>query len=145
MVKKSMIKKIKNNPVSFRLSKEKHTLYEIEAAKKGMGLGIYLKQKLEKRENKDENVKSSPFSVLNEDQLIHLIPLMQKTIQFIEKNDKEVNQYRGMMLEILLLLRCTVQPHKVNMVQAELERRGLEIWTSDSWGKVMEKGKDDDR
>lgn len=126
-----MARAIQNNPASFRLSKEKRVLYEAEAAKAGVSLSIYLKQKLESLT--DEIKSASSAQKPGDDQLAHLVPLLQRSVEFIEKNDSERTQYRGMMLEILLLLRCTIQPHKVNMVQAEVERRGLDIWTSDSW------------
>lgn len=126
-----MIKKSGGNLVSFRLSKEKHALYEIEAVKRKVSLGVYLKQKLENDEGATHS--PSPMQRPEGDELARVIPLMQKSIEFIQQNDRDTNSYRGMMLEILLLLRCTIQPHKVNMVQAEIKRQGLEAWNPKSW------------
>lgn len=125
-------------PISLRLSCDKHALYEAEARARKLPLGTYLKQRLEKG---DETIRA----ITNMQGSIELMQKKEEERQIVRgsasADDRDINQYRSMMLEILLLLRCTIQPHKVNMVQAEIQRQGLEAWNPKSW----EGGDTDDR
>ena len=89
--------------VTIRLSAEKHSLYEIEAAHRRQSLSTYLRERLEQGE---------------------AIP--HQSIRPSSSHEQ------GVLLEILLLLRSISSPEKMNIVRSELKRLNIPVWNMDS-------------
>lgn len=90
------------NLVTIRLSAEKRSLYEIEAAHRKQSLGTYLRERLEKSE------------VLSHQPSRNTTP--------------PSSHEQGVLLEILLLLRYIASPEKLNLVRGELKRLNIPTW-----------------
>lgn len=88
--------------VTIRLSAEKRSLYEIEAAHRKQSLGTYLRERLEQ----SEVLSHQPSG-----------------------NTKPPSSHeQGVLLEILLLLRYIASPEKLNLVRGELKRLNIPTW-----------------
>ncbi len=96
-------------PVTIRLSTEKRFLYESEAASRKQSLRTYLRERLEKSES-----------------LSH-----QPSTNTTPSSPHE----QGMLVEILLLLRCIAGTEKMYFVQKELNRLNIPVWKMDSFSK----------
>lgn len=94
--------------VTIRLSAEKRSLYEIEAAHRRQSLGTYLRERLEQGEAiSHQNIRPSS------------------------------SHEQGVLLEILLLLRYTAGTEKLYLVRKELSRLNIPSWEMDSFpGKL---------
>ena len=90
--------------VTVRLPAGKRFLYEKEAAHQGQGLGVYLRERLEKSEASSNVSPSSPHE-------------------------------QGMLVEILLLLRCIAGTEKMCFVEKELNRLNIPVWKMGSFSK----------
>lgn len=101
--------------ITIRLSAEKRHLYEAEAASRGQTLGVYLRERLEKSE-------SSSHELQNLQELL-------KNISPSSSHDQ------GILLELLLLIRCIAGPEKLNLVRRELKRLNIPLWQGDSFSK----------
>lgn len=93
--------------VTIRLSTEKRFLYESEAASRKQSLGTYLRERLEQSE--DLSNQSSKDNTSSKD--------------------------HGLILEILLLLRYTTSPEKLNIVRNDLKRLNIPMWQGGSFSK----------
>jgi hypothetical protein len=105
------------SPVTIRLSLEKRAIYEAHAREKNVPLGSYLKQKLEYSDDIGEEISELHLA-------LEQVAALQQKSGGGSKGSNEV----GLFLEILFLLRLISQPSKVQMAQAEIKRRGFEIW-----------------
>jgi hypothetical protein len=92
--------------ITIRLPAEKRFWCEKEAAHQGKSLSAYLRERLEKSEASSHNLSGSLPTLSSHDQ--------------------------GVLLEILLLLRSGSSPEKMRMVQNELKRLNIPVWTMDS-------------
>ena len=93
--------------VTIRLSTEKRFLYESEAASRKQSLGTHLRERLEQSE----------------------------ALSHQSSKDTTSSQDQGLLLEILLLLRYTASPEKINLVRRELNRLNIPVWQGDSFSK----------
>jgi len=94
---------------TIRLSAEKRSLYEIEAAHRRQSLGTYLRECLEKRETPSHGIPENVTQSSSNDQ--------------------------GILLEILLLLRYSASPEKINLVRGDLKRLNIPAWEGNSFSK----------
>lgn len=101
------------NPINIRLSAEKRFLYETEAAYRGQSLGVYLRERLEKSETSSQDIQSIR--------------------ELLENLSPSSSHEQGILLEILLLLRCLAGPEKMLLVQKELKRLNIPVWQGDSF------------
>lgn len=88
--------------VTIRLSAEKRSLYEIEAAHRKQSLGTYLRERLEQSEVLSHQPSGNTTPPSSHEQ--------------------------GVLLEILLLLRYIASPEKLNLVRGELKRLNIPTW-----------------
>ncbi len=93
--------------VTIRLSAEKRSLYEMEAAHRRQNLGTYLRERLEQSEILSHQPSGNTNSPSSHDQ--------------------------GVLLEILLLLRYSASPEKLNIVRGDLKRLNIPGWKGDSF------------
>ena len=105
------------NPINIRLSAEKRFLYETEAAHRGQSLGVYLRERLEKSESSSQELHN-----------IH--DLLKNLTSSSSSSDDQ-----GILLELLLLIRCIAGPEKLNLVRRELKRLNIPLWQGDSFSK----------
>jgi hypothetical protein len=96
-------------PVTIRLSTEKRFLYESEAASRNQSLRTYLRERLEQSESLPHQLSTNHSLSSSHDQ--------------------------GILLEILLLLRYTASPEKLNMVRKDLKRLNIPMWQGGSFSK----------
>ena len=101
-----------SNPINIRLSAEKRSLYETEAAHKGQSLGVYLRERLEKSEDSSQD--------------------LQYLREFLENIPKSSSHEHGILLEILLLLRYMAGTERLYLVRKELNRQNIPVWEMDS-------------
>ena len=112
------------DPIQLRLSEQKKAEYEDEAARRGMGLGPYLRQRLEQGDQVAEQL--AELRALIEDGFARLDAgaaggrAAGSAAPAIDP---------GMLIEAVLLLRSVVQQDRVSMVHGELRRQGLQVWT----------------
>lgn len=123
--------------VSLRLPMNKYRLYEAEAKARGIRLGTYLKQRLIKEDEIALNLKNIQKSARQIQATMDEANEINKEMT----NNRDVNEYRGMILETLLLLRYAIQPGHHRTVQAEVRRLGYEVWNPDSWKDMQEESK----
>ncbi len=102
--------------VTIRISAEKRFLYEAEAAHQGQSLGVYLRKLLEKSESSAQELQN-----------IH--DLLKNLTSSSSSHDQ------GILLELLLLIRCIVGPEKINLVRRELRRLNIPLWQGESFFK----------
>jgi len=93
--------------IPIRLSHEKWSRYTKEATKCSLPLSTYLREKLEKEEDKDSELAS---------------------IRRLIERQAQRSSDEGLLSEIILLLRMLAGPQKVLLAQKELERIGVEVW-----------------
>lgn len=93
--------------ITIRLPAGKRFLYEREATHKGQTLGVYLRELLERGETSPHNLPENAAPSPSHDQ--------------------------GVLLEILLLLRCLASPEKMLLVQKELNRLKIPVWEGESF------------
>jgi hypothetical protein len=96
-------------PVTIRLSTEKRFLYESEAASRKQSLRTYLRERLEQSEVLSHQPSGNITQPSSHDQ--------------------------GILLEILLLIRCIAGPEKINLVRRELKRLNIPLWQGESFSK----------
>ncbi len=108
-------------PVRVRLSLEKQVLYEAHAAAEGKPLGTYLRERLER-----------------EDVLLEEMAALRRAVERAAVGIKDgqdqaggVTPPLGLLVELLLLTRASIAPGKMQMVQKEVERLGLDVWHSE--------------
>lgn len=101
------------NPINIRLSAEKRFLYETEAAYRGQSLGVYLRERLEKSETSSND--------------------LQSIRELLGNLSPSSSPDKGILLEILLLLRYLSGPEKMILVQKELNRLNIPVWQGDSF------------
>lgn len=95
--------------VTIRLSAEKRSLYEMEAAHQRQSLGTYLRERLEQSEVLSHQPSGSTTSTSPHDQ--------------------------GILLEILLILRYIASPEKLNLVRRNIKRLNIPTWQGDPFSK----------
>jgi hypothetical protein len=91
-----------NDIITIRLSGEERLLYKAKAAYRKQSLSAYLRECLEKRE------------ISSHDPIGNISP--------------SPSNEQGILLEILLLLRCLSSPEKMNLVRSELKRLNIPVW-----------------
>lgn len=101
------------NPINVRLSVEKQLMYEAEAEARGIGIGTYLRGRLE-----------------DEDAILEELSSLRRAFERVAGANGSSNYGRQetVMLEMLLLLRQIAQGEKTQRAQQELKRLGLKIW-----------------
>jgi hypothetical protein len=101
--------------VTIRLDFATWERYSTEAAAKHLGLSTYLRQRLEEQ-----------------DRLIAELAALRQAVEELSTDGSFATgdgaATPGMALETLLLCRAIAQPQRVDMVQAEVRRVGLEVW-----------------
>lgn len=112
------------DPIQLRLSEQKKAEYEDEAARRGMGLGPYLRQRLEQGDQVAEQL--AELRTLIEDGFARL--------DAGEAGGRAADSVApaidpGMLIEAVLLLRSVVGEAKLGVVHGELRRQGLPVWT----------------
>jgi hypothetical protein len=103
--------------VSLRLSKDVWSRFSAESQARAVSLASLLRSYLERQ---DELLG-------RELRDLHRC-LEQATASSAEAGCDESTK-RAVLLEIVFLLRCVAGPERVRMVQAEVERRGLDVWS----------------
>lgn len=102
-------------PVSFRLSAEAYERYEVEAARAGISVSKYLRDRLDADDFLSDQVAQLRLILLDNAAPAHsggdLFPLL---------------------LELLLLARRQTPPGELRAIRAELERQGIATWTPNS-------------
>jgi|SRR5690606_2114488 len=114
------------NPLTLRLSPEKHLDYEDEAARRGKPLSTYLRERLEAGDAVHDELIAIHRKLINLqiaiDDLADGEPLTTET-----PSGQEIS----VMLEILLLLRSIAGMEKMTMVKRELMRLGYTAWSAE--------------
>jgi hypothetical protein len=101
--------------ITIRISTEERLLYEAEAAYRKQSLSAYLRERLEKRETPSHD---------------------QQNLQDLLKNiPQSSSREKGILLEILLLLRYMAGTEKLVIVRKDLERLNIPTWQGDSFSK----------
>lgn len=111
-------------PVRVRLSLEKQMLYEAQAAAEGKPLGTYLRERLEREDVLLEEMGALRRAVERATGAIKDRPQLQN-------RDASQGLPMGLLVELLLLTRANIAPAKSQMVQKEVERIGLDIWSGE--------------
>lgn len=114
------------DPIQLRLSEHKKAEYEDEAARRGMGLVPYLRQRLEQGDQVAE-------------QLAELRTLIEDGFARMDAGGAGGRAAGtaspgidpGMLIEAVLLLRSVVGESKLGVVHGELRRQGIAIWTGE--------------
>lgn len=109
------------DPIPVRLSVENKAFYESLAAAEGKPLGTYLRERLER-----------------EDVLLEEMAALRRAVERATGGIKDEPEREtgiapplGMLVELLLLTRASIAPGKMQMVQKEVERLGLDVWHSE--------------
>ena len=97
------------NMITIRLSTEERLLYEAEAVYRKQSLSAYLRERLEKSESSSQELQN-----------IHDL------LKNITSSSSSYDQ--GILLEILLILRYTTSPEKINIVRRDLKRLNIPTW-----------------
>ena len=109
--------------VKMRLDREKHAIYEAEAAARGLPLTTWLRRRLELADALYGQLRNLQYE---------LTSLRLAVGRLEEQGDQrpvaEGGQDGALLAETLLLLRALATPAHVQMVQAELRRAGLAAW-----------------
>jgi hypothetical protein len=105
--------------VAIRLDYATWERYSAEATAKHLGLSTYLRQRLEEQDR-----------VLAE--LASLRQSMEDLAAPASSGTSGGGATPGVALETLLLCRAMAQPQRVDMVQSEVRRVGLDVWEGPS-------------
>lgn len=120
------------DPISIRLSAEKHFHYEDEAMRLNKPFGTYLRERLEA----DDTMRDE-LNTLRQEVGIGLSAIRQaledaatqSESAAIERAPTAVANANALLLEMLLLLREIGGPERMKRTHAELLRQGLKPWT----------------
>ena len=112
-----------NAIVKMRLDREKHAIYEAEAAARGLPLTTWLRRRLDLADELHGQLRNLQYE---------LTSLRLAVGRLEEQGDQRPAAGEGpdgaLLAEALLLLRALAAPKHVQMVQAELRRAGLAAW-----------------
>jgi hypothetical protein len=100
--------------VGVRLCSEAWTRHAAAAQTLGLPLSVYLRQRLDEQDRTAAAVAELQASI-------------ERRVT-AEVSSRGPSQPRGILIEILLLLRVIAGPQRVAYVQKEVERRGIEVW-----------------
>ncbi|MBB2973718.1 mobilization protein [Mesorhizobium sp. RMAD-H1] len=114
------------NPLTLRLSPEKHLQYEDEAARRGKPLGTYLRERLEAGDAVHDELAAIRRELFGLHRAID--DLVNEGLRTVEKRSGGTTP---LMLEILLLLRAVAGMDKLTMVKGELRRLGYMPWNKE--------------
>lgn len=81
--------------------------------------------------NTSRYIRQRLFETTDQDDLLYQI-LEQVSEGHSEASAGLSRRDMGLLVELLLLMRAAVKPNARNEAQAEVERIGLEVWTSES-------------
>lgn len=115
--------------VRIRLKPSSKERYEAEAAAHNKDLGTYLRERLESQDEVLDQLATIRYDLA---ELADEVHRASRTVQENPRKKAQPHQHQadGMMVEILLLLRA-LSPGKTTMVQKEVERAGLTVWSGD--------------
>lgn len=109
--------------IKMRLDREKHAIYEAEAAARGLPLTTWLRRRLDLADELHGQLRNLQYE---------LTSLRLAVGRLEEQGDQRPAAGDGpdgaLLAEVLLLLRALAAPKHVQMVQAELRRAGLAAW-----------------
>lgn len=108
-----------SDPITIRFPVEKLLLYQTEAAYRNQDLSVYLRERIEKNESTSLDIQK----------LAERLKESASSLSSLEK---------GVLIEILLLLRCIASPEKMLMVQSELKRLNYSVWQGESSAEMKE-------
>lgn len=113
------------DPLTVRLTPEKHALYEAAAAHSGKPLSTYLRERLEEADKVAEELFALRRSVAG---LHNKIEDLAEIAPSVEAAREDVSSPQ---VEALMLLRAIAGTERIKVVHGELRRLGLPIWTLD--------------
>lgn len=118
-------------PIQVRLSPEKQTILEDEAARKGKKLATYLRERLEA----EHDVYGELTSLRRE--LANLHHTVEDLLSAVEPRqaDGGGRSVIAIQIETLLLLRSIAGPDRMKTIRGELKRLGYDVWTQDGKGE----------
>lgn len=118
-------------PIQVRLSPEKQTILEDEAARKGKKLATYLRERLEA----EHDVYGELTSLRRE--LANLHHTVEDLLSAVEPRQAGGGgrSVMAMQIETLLLLRSIAGPDRMKTIRGELKRLGYDVWTQDGKGE----------
>lgn len=109
--------------VKMRLDREKHAIYEAEAAARGLPLTTWLRRRLDLADQLHGQLHNLQYELSS----------LRVAVGRLEEQSEQWpvaggGQDGALLVETLLLLRALATPKHVQMVQAELRRVGLAAW-----------------
>jgi len=122
-------------PIQIRLNLEKQVLYEDAAARLGITLAAFIRERLNLADQVHLEIETTRTELSAEIAAVRRdIAAVQHGLERRNVNGagQSTPTDNTLLVELLLLLRASAAPDRMAMIHAELQRLGLSVWTYNS-------------